>query len=279
MATDTRCHRRWDQNAGDFENLHFFKGPVAAKKRVEEHFPLVAARSLRPDLVDFRTTADAARPAEEEKMKPLSIALAACLFCGGALAQAQDRFGYRPNYTALRQHVPYRAPSYSDYYQRYNGELPPYSHWQSQPPASDYRYSGGISDRYGWSPIYQFVSTSGDQLLTAGVQNEDAGAMLSYTPDGMFFVHRTGGAGRIPLFRYLESDSHHSFTTTRRGMQDAWLEGILGYIDTAQTRGTVPLFGWYDPYWGRYLVTTNSARLQQQNFEYLGVLGYVMPGQ
>lgn len=213
-------------------------------------------------------------------MKPLTTALTACLLASGAMAEAQDRFGYRRNYTALRQNVPYRAPSYNDYYRRYNNQSPRYEARRSQFPASDYRHTGGLSNRANWAPIYQFYNPgNGDQLLTANVQNENYSAMHAYLPDGVFLVSPTGGPGMVPLYRFWEPYDMHSFSTSQRGMEDARLEGILGYIETRQTGGTVPLYSWYDPYMDRYLVTTNPNSDLQQNFEYLGVLGYVMPGR
>lgn len=40
-----------------------------------------------------------------------------------------DRFVYRENFTARRQGLGYRAPTYEEYYLRRHNELPPYGYY------------------------------------------------------------------------------------------------------------------------------------------------------
>ena len=199
-----------------------------------------------------------------------------CLLTAWASAEAQDRFVYRPNYTALRQQIPQRTPSYDDYYgRRYGNDYYGRDFDRRYDTNEWWRHRGGArvdsSRRYNYRPnfndqgaalvpVYEFFRPEiGDQFLTTQPALEQQSALAYYLDEGvMFYISLSGGPEMIPLYRF-GGPGGHSFTTSRQGPPGTGYEGIVGYIHTSQQPGTVPLYGWYDPYVGQLKVSLRPA--------------------
>ena len=205
-----------------------------------------------------------------------------------ATATAQDRFVWRPNNTALRQGIPARQPSYDQYRARrdydngnYRYNESPRSDYRAAQPYHSYRQSqnNGIQNQRGLRPVFQFYHpTLDDQMLSIQPEAEAAGLSQYYSDGVSFYVSSSGGAGQVPLYRFVDQYGRHSFTTSRNGPVGAQLEHMIGYLSLQQQQGMVPLFGWYDSYNQRYVVSLQQRSDLSQDVQYLGVLGYVTPG-
>jgi hypothetical protein len=214
-----------------------------------------------------------------------------------AAAQNQ-RFVWRPNYTAQRQYIPPRAPTHEQYWQerggfgagnRYYGkqnryEIPPAGF---NLPAAEYSANRQTQPNYqrandrgqnvnGLWPVHQFVHPyHGDQMLSLRPELEPA--LSEYISEGVqFSVSPTGGAGMIPLYRFVDHQGMHSFSTSRLPPAGGRLEQIMGFIYGQQLPDTVPLYGWFDAF-NRHRVSTFEDAYGGHDLRRVGVIGYVAP--
>jgi hypothetical protein len=224
-------------------------------------------------------------------------------------AEAQNqRFVWRPNFTAQRQNIPPRVPTYEQYwqsrgsygagnayyygnqnqYQYQNPNQTPYGSGGYFAPSSNYpiyrpstQYYQGSSYRApstnGLVTVHQFVHPyHGDQMLSLRPELEPA--LSEYVSEGaQFHLSRSPGAGMIPLHRFVDAAGMHSFTTSSAPPAGSRLEQVIGYLYAQQQSGTVPLYGWLDACCQRQIVSVQPQVDTGHELQSLGVLGYVTP--
>jgi hypothetical protein len=127
-------------------------------------------------------------------------------------------------------------------------------------------------------PVYQLYNPdTGDHLYTVDGHEADVVQEMGYEDEGVpFYTGAERGPGLVPLYRFIQGDDNHIYSTSRRaGYQpDTHLEKIIGYISARPREGLRPLYDYYNRRAGRHFYTT--SRRNPRGYERLGVLGYVV---
>jgi len=120
-------------------------------------------------------------------------------------------------------------------------------------------------------PIYRLFN--GTDHLYSVSQTEGTTSGYHYEEEA-FLLAPSSGSGLVPLYRCLYSKGH--FLSTQSNCEGETVEGVLGYMSSANAGGLTPLYRFVNSA-GYHLETTVSSEGTSNGYTLEGTLGYVLP--
>lgn len=133
-----------------------------------------------------------------------------------------------------------------------------------------YLLSSSANSTISYVPLYRFVSGSDRIYATSPTY----GIPFGYSFEaGVANISTTGRANYLSLYQ-CHSGSHH-FLSNSSSCEGQTVDFMLGYVEKSPVLGTRPVYRYYSPNTGYYLITTQPTELSGSNYVKDTVFGYV----